>query len=63
MVIKIYFGNIINIMEACKVQYSFVKVASVSIETQVANVEANLEKIILKTREAAENGAKIIVFP
>lgn len=50
-------------MEACKVQYSFVKVASVSIETQVANVEANLEKIILKTREAAENGAKIIVFP
>lgn len=50
-------------MEACKVQYSFVKVASVSIETHVANVEANLEKIILKTREAAENGAKIIVFP
>ena len=44
-------------------QHSFVKVASVSIATQVANVEGNIEKIILKTREASENGAKLVVFP
>lgn len=44
-------------------QYSFLKVASVSIETKIANVCANVDEIIKKIDRAAACEARIIVFP
>ena len=41
----------------------FVKVAAATPDIRVADCEYNAEQICLKMREAAENGARIIVFP
>ena len=41
----------------------FIKVAAVTPDVRVADVAFNTQKTIEKAREAAENGAKIIVFP
>ena len=41
----------------------FVKVAAVTPDIRVADVEFNKEQICRKMDEAAASGAKIIVFP
>jgi 5-aminopentanamidase len=40
-----------------------VKVAAVQMNPELMQKEKNLENILLKTREAAANGAKLIIFP
>jgi 5-aminopentanamidase len=42
---------------------TILKVAAVQINPKLKKKDQNLEKIILKTREAASNGAKLIIFP
>ena len=41
----------------------FIKAAAVTPKIRVADVDYNTEQVISLYREAAENGAKIIVFP
>lgn len=43
--------------------YGFIKVAAVTPEVKVADIEKNSTSIIEKASEAYENGAKIIIFP
>ncbi len=40
-----------------------VKIAAVQIDPKITKNSKNLEKIVLETRAAAENGAELIVFP
>ena len=44
-------------------RHGFIKTAAVTPKIQVAQPEANGEEILRLAREAAGNGAKIIVFP
>ena len=41
----------------------FIKVAAVTPDIRVADVEYNVEQICNKMDETAANGAKVIVFP
>ncbi len=41
----------------------FIKLAAATVDIRVADTEYNTENIISTMREAAENGAKVIVFP
>ena len=40
-----------------------VKIAAVQIDITIAKNKQNLDKILLKTKAAAQNGAELIVFP
>ena len=44
-------------------RHGFIKVAAVTPDIRVADVDYNTEQICKKIREAADKGAKIIVFP
>ena len=40
-----------------------VKVAGVQMDSKIMNNRANLDKILLEAKKAANNGAGLIVFP
>lgn len=51
------------LLEAVKLRYSFIKVASVGVNTKLADVQSNVQQIVSKINSAAMHGAQIIVFP